>query len=341
MRRTRARRKLIKTKEKVIISVLVCIALVAIILQPGSNNEALAISNFKQPINIMYSFMSHRDFDQNAEMNGSIYHYFRSLQLKQKETVSPKDSEAQKGKQQDKESKVEVVNKEKGNKNNENIKQIDSKNVENEDAIQKEEKVEVNPNKIYLTFDDGPSAFTTSILESLHSYGMKATFFMLEPNMKKYPAELNQIIGEGHVPALHGVTHDVSKIYRTEQTVVDEMTQAQATLLNLTGELTTLIRTPYGSAPYMKPSYKEAVHAAGFQLWDWTIDSQDWKYKNGEFVSQVIQQLEHYRYKNSPIVILLHDRKGTADHLPALLNYLQSHGYEIDVLNEKLSAYNF
>lgn len=339
MRRTRAgrRRKLIKTKEKVIISVLGCIALVAMILQPGSNNEALAVSNFKQPINIMYSFMSQKNFNQVDEMNGSIYHYFRSLQLKEKEEVHEQDIESSEVNKSDKEieAEFEVINKEKENK------QADSEKVDKENTVEEQVSQDVNLNKVYLTFDDGPSAYTASILETLSSYGMKATFFMLEPNMKKYPDGLNQIINEGHVPALHGVTHDVSKIYRSEQTVVDEMIQGQETLLSLTGELTHLIRTPYGSAPYMTPSYKEAVQAAGFQLWDWTIDSHDWKYKNGEFVGQVIQQMENYRYKSSPIIILLHDRKTTAEHLPSLLKYLESHGYETDVLNEKLSAYNF
>lgn len=339
MRRTRAgrSRKLIKTKEKVIISALVCIALVAMILQPGRNNEALAVSSFKQPINMMYSLMSKRNFNQVEEMNGSIYHYYRLLQLKKKETVREQDKQPQEDNVAKKDVKEEVVNNEKEENNN----QVKSENAGNDSMTKEQANQDINLHKVYLTFDDGPSAYTTSILETLHSFGMKATFFMLEPNMKKYPDELNQIINEGHVPALHGVSHDVSKIYRSEQTVVDEMNQGQETLLNLTGELTHLIRTPYGSAPYMKPSYKEAVQAAGFQLWDWTIDSHDWKYKNGEFVGDVIQQMENYRYKSSPIVILLHDRKSTAEHLPDLLKYLQSHGYEIDVLNEKLSAYNF
>ncbi|MFC0415164.1 polysaccharide deacetylase family protein [Cytobacillus solani] len=340
MRRTRAgrSRKLIKTKEKVIISALVCIALVAMILQPGSNNEALAVSNFKQPINMMYSFMSQRNFNQVDEMNGSIYHYFRSVHLKKKEAVSKQDQATPDDKVPDKEVKKEEDTEAEKDENN---NQVGSEKADNQGVTQVQDHQDVNLQKVYLTFDDGPSAYTTSILESLNSHGMKATFFMLEPNMKKYPDELNQIINEGHVPALHGVTHDVSKIYRSEQTVVDEMKQGQATLLNLTGALTHLIRTPYGSAPYMKPSYKEAVQAAGFQLWDWTIDSNDWKYHNGEFVGQVIQQMENYRYKSSPIVILLHDRKSTAEYLPSLLKYLQSHGYETDVLNEKLSAYNF
>ncbi|MED3572236.1 polysaccharide deacetylase family protein [Cytobacillus praedii] len=340
MRRTRAgrSRKLIKTKEKVIITALVCIALVAMILQPGSNNEALAVSNFKQPINMMYSFMSQRNFNQIDEMNGPTYHYFRSIQLKKKEAVTEQDQAIPDDKVPDKDVKEEeATNTEKA----ENTNRAGSDKADSQEVTQEQNNQEINLHKVYLTFDDGPSAYTTSILESLNSHGMKATFFMLEPNMKKYPDELNQIINEGHVPALHGVSHNVSKIYRSEQTVVDEMKQGQATLLNLTGALTHLIRTPYGSAPYMKPSYKEAVQAAGFQLWDWTIDSNDWRYSNGEFVGKVIQQMENYRYKSSPIVILLHDRKSTAEHLPSLLTYLQSHGYETDVLNEKLAAYNF
>lgn len=219
---------------------------------------------------------------------------------------------------------------------------IQKTNQKSDIPIQEDnQKAAIKEKMIYLTFDDGPSAYTDQIIESLKKFDMKATFFMLEPNMRAYPEQLQAIINAGHVPALHGVSHNTAIIYQSEKTVVDEMVIAQATLKNLTGQFTHLIRTPYGSAPYMKPSYKQAVEEAGFQLWDWTVDSEDWKYRNGEFVIRVIQQLENFQFKERPLVILLHDRKSTAEHLPDLLTYLKAKGYETELLNEQLTAYHF
>jgi peptidoglycan-N-acetylglucosamine deacetylase len=193
---------------------------------------------------------------------------------------------------------------------------------------------------VYLTFDDGPSKATLSILHTLSKYDAKATFFMLEPNMKKFPGALKVMKAQGESFGLHGVSHDVHRIYQSPKTVVNEMSTAQKTLEKLTGVRTELIRTPFGSYPYMKPAYMAAVHGAGFKLWDWTIDSEDWKYTKGEYIKKTIAQLEHYPYKRNPRIILMHDKETTSAHLKELLVYLKQHGYRFGALNEHLSPYS-
>ena len=42
---------------------------------------------------------------------------------------------------------------------------------------------------------------------------MNATFFMLGPNMKEHPEVVKRTHKERFGLALHGVTHDVAKIY--------------------------------------------------------------------------------------------------------------------------------
>lgn len=287
--------------------------------QPEHKYEALTVFTVNQPIHIMYSLMMvHQDL-QIDRNNNPINPYIHTIS----DNVLSKIPQRTQRVKQDKPPKSLET------KTSDEEKKQDTPTIEN------------NTKTIYLTFDDGPSPYTSTILELLSSYNMKATFFMLEPNMRTYPEKLFEIIEEGHAPALHGVTHNVSKIYRSEQTVVDEMNTARQTLLDLTGSVTHLIRTPYGSAPYMKPTYKEAVKNAGYQLWDWTIDSEDWKYQSNEYVSRVIAQLENYKYPDSPIVILLHDRKSTAEHLTSLLEYLKANGYQSEILTEKLISYHF
>lgn len=303
--------------------------LILINFYPGQKSEALSIFYRDQPIEIMYSLMMIPHGEQLFMKDTPINHYLHSI-------IAEKVDEKNEKKVPERETPESQVSDQDSSSQKDDSESVKEGTIEQEPVTETD-----NMKTVYLTFDDGPSAFTSNILDTLRSYQMKATFFMLEPNMRAYPDQLKQIIDQGHIPALHGVTHNISKIYRSEKTVVDEMYTGQQTLLNLTGTITHLIRTPYGSAPYMKPEYKEAVKAAGFQLWDWTIDSQDWKYQNAEYVTHVINQLENYRYPESPIVILLHDRKTTAEHLPALLDYLQTNGYHTEILTEKLAAYHF
>ena len=62
--------------------------------------------------------------------------------------------------------------------------------------------------EIYLTFDDGPHpTITPWVLDQLKKYNMKATFFVVGENAKKYPEIINQIITEGHHIGNHTFNH--------------------------------------------------------------------------------------------------------------------------------------
>jgi peptidoglycan-N-acetylglucosamine deacetylase len=194
---------------------------------------------------------------------------------------------------------------------------------------------------VYITFDDGPNVNTGAILKVLNQYGAKASFFMLEPNMKKHSEAVRQMVEEGHSVGLHGVTHDVSEIYQSSESVVGEMLTAQSTLESITGIRSELIRVPYGSVPNMKPEYLKAVKREGFSLWDWNVDSEDWKYHSGEYVQNVMDQLASYSFENQPKVILIHEKPTTLAYLDSLLKKLTDQGYNMKALTEEMNQVTF
>ncbi|PQP91110.1 polysaccharide deacetylase family protein [Paenibacillus sp. AR247] len=51
---------------------------------------------------------------------------------------------------------------------------------------------------IYITFDDGPNAGTTRLLDVLDRNQVKATFFMLGNNIASHPSAVLRIVKEGH-----------------------------------------------------------------------------------------------------------------------------------------------
>ena len=61
---------------------------------------------------------------------------------------------------------------------------------------------------VYLTFDDGPIPEATPfILDTLKQEGIKATFFMVGDNVRKYPELFQRIKDEGHQVGNHTHNH--------------------------------------------------------------------------------------------------------------------------------------
>jgi peptidoglycan/xylan/chitin deacetylase (PgdA/CDA1 family) len=52
---------------------------------------------------------------------------------------------------------------------------------------------------VYLTFDDGPIPEVTPwVLDTLDKYGIKATFFCVGDNVRKYPEVYQMVLDRGH-----------------------------------------------------------------------------------------------------------------------------------------------
>lgn len=179
---------------------------------------------------------------------------------------------------------------------------------------------------LYLTFDDGPSEYTGKLLDILEKYHMKATFFLLDDEMKRNPDMVKRIIEEGHAVGVHGVTHEKNSFYCGTLGPLKEMEQANATLEQITGRKTNLARTPYGSSPYLTKKQEEALVQHEYVIWDWNIDSKDWYYRNPyktfEATTKMIQKSE-----KEPKVILFHDIKYVVETMTIFLDWMQQHHY--------------
>jgi len=193
-----------------------------------------------------------------------------------------------------------------------------------------------NPRIAYLTFDDGPNEYTEQILDVLKAYDAYATFFMLKPHILQHANTAMRIVREGHAVGLHGVTHRAELFYASKESVIEEFNDTRNTLRAVSGTDTHLVRTPYGSIPHMKPSYFDELERWGYRLWDWNVDSRDWKYRDDRSVRAVKRRVRALRQRGTNPVILMHDRPETAELLKDIVAYLYEHGYRLDKLDETL-----
>ena len=179
----------------------------------------------------------------------------------------------------------------------------------------------------YLTFDDGPNKYTTQILNILKEKNGKATFFVIGGKVPHYKKTMQRLIKDGHYIGLHSMSHDVKRLYTgNPSALITEMEQTQNIVQQVTKLNTHLVRVPYGSMPYLKKNYRDALVSAQYKMWDWTIDTYDWKsYDNPSAILERVRNQSDEQVE----VILMHDSSVTVQILPKVIDYLQSQGYKL------------
>ena len=109
-----------------------------------------------------------------------------------------------------------------------------------------------------LTFDDGPRGERTQkVVEQLYSSGVKATFFMLTSQAKRYPKTVDFVLDHQMEIALHSYTHaNLSKA--DEKTLMYEIEDALKDLQELTYTSVGFFRLPYGAGTRLR-SVRETI----------------------------------------------------------------------------------
>jgi len=168
-----------------------------------------------------------------------------------------------------------------------------------------------------LTFDDGPSNKTLTILNELDKHDIKATFFVVSDMTKEREWLVREEIARGHSVGCHSVSHPLmTRLKEGEwKRQIDDCVKI---LEKITGTKIDLFRFPYGEST---PEMEEYVRSKGMKTILWNIDSLDWK-KTPE------EELKHLKWginQQKRGVIIMHDiQRSTVIALPEILDYFQS-----------------
>ncbi len=184
-----------------------------------------------------------------------------------------------------------------------------------------------------LTFDDGPSKYTTQYLDILKEKGVKATFFQLGQNIKEFPDVEKRIVAEGHQVANHSYDHK-NMAQLPAKDVAEEIKSTMELIKEYAGVSTTMIRPPYGSFPN-KCWWEAEGYATSSILW--THDTLDWKLPGPDALHAAATK----NVKNGSI-ILMHDGGGPRDDnvkaLPGIIDTLLDQGFKLVTIEELLKA---
>ncbi|CAM4513945.1 polysaccharide deacetylase family protein [Paenibacillus macerans] len=186
------------------------------------------------------------------------------------------------------------------------------------------------PKVIYLTFDDGPSKHTQEIMDILARYQIHGTFFMIGNQLSGHEQTVKDAVEAGNYVGLHSMSHNKKKIYESgnSDNFINEFKQEQKLMAKITGVSPTLIRAPYGSKPEIGEQFRGDIADAGFKMWDWTVDSQDWR--SSDNPKRILKEVKRQVHRDTE-VILMHEKAQTVEILPEVIEYLQKKGYAFAV----------
>ncbi|RMZ90542.1 hypothetical protein DV736_g2205, partial [Chaetothyriales sp. CBS 134916] len=170
------------------------------------------------------------------------------------------------------------------------------------------------PRTIALTFDDGPSASTMSLLAVLNEHNAKATFFVAGVNNGKGPIDsvdqwtdaITSMAENGHQVASHGWSHlDLNTLSTDERR--DEMVKNERALANILGKYPTYMRPPYNQCDQDTGCLKQ-MDEFGYRVIGFSVDSTDWQHPSDlGAMTEAVNQAFDAAAGNGSMLLIQHD----------------------------------
>lgn len=175
---------------------------------------------------------------------------------------------------------------------------------------------------VYLTFDDGPIPEVTPwVLDLLDAEGIKATFFMVGDNVRRYPEVFEEVKRRGHSYGNHTM-HHLQGFKVTSMTYMRDITEADRLIDSH------LFRPPHGIIRWRQA---KAVKSR-YNIIMYDLVTRD--YSKRLRPNQVFDNVRRYARPGS--IIVFHDslkaERNMKAALPLAIKWLKNEGYEFDVL---------
>ncbi|BDD03528.1 polysaccharide deacetylase family protein [Aureibacter tunicatorum] len=184
--------------------------------------------------------------------------------------------------------------------------------------------------KLYLTFDDGPIPRVTEwVLDVLREKGVKATFFWVGDNVRKYPELAHKVVDDGHAFGNHTFNHVVGTkvfddFYRNNILLFEKQIDKEG----LSDKYKKLFRPPHGRI--RKSQIESLVNEYRIVMWD-VLVADYLKYLPAELCLKLA-----IRNTNPGSVIVFHDslksEKLLKYVLPRYIDHFKSLGFSFDIL---------
>jgi peptidoglycan/xylan/chitin deacetylase (PgdA/CDA1 family) len=182
-----------------------------------------------------------------------------------------------------------------------------------------------------MTFDDGPHPSNTPrLLDILKQRNIKATFYVVGTNARRYPEIMRRMIAEGHEIGNHTDNHGyLTKL--SASAIRSDLARAHQAIVSATGVPPRTMRPPYGAITSDQKAWIKAEF--GYPSIMWSVDPEDWK-KPG--VSVVTRRLVSGARPGG--ILLAHDiHAPTIEAIPSALDQLLAKGFRFVTVTQLIA----
>jgi peptidoglycan/xylan/chitin deacetylase (PgdA/CDA1 family) len=200
-------------------------------------------------------------------------------------------------------------------------------------------RVDTSEKAVALTFDDGPNPpYTEQVLSVLSRHGVKATFFLVGKQVRRFPDTASRIIQAGHDIGNHSYSHR-RLIFENPSLIRREIVLTDRALRGVGVTAGIPVRAPYCRKLFVLP-YLLATMGKLHITFDVLPSPADYDGAPAGVVSRYV--LGHVR--SGSIVVLHdgsfrrpHDRSNVVEATHLILDGLTSGGYRVVTVRELLS----
>jgi len=195
-----------------------------------------------------------------------------------------------------------------------------------------------NDKVVAITFDDGPSKFTTEILRLLKERDTKATFFLMGRQVEAFPRVAKQIAAQGHEIGNHGfdliAQKSINKLYLSSLPN-NELLKAENSIYRATGIKPIYFRPPGGQ---IGRNLWRQVEQLQLTTITGTLPFPEASNSAEKQLKTIVDNLKPGG------ILILHDGddanpdsdrgQNVVELIPLLLNHLEQEGYRVAPLSE-------
>ncbi len=164
-----------------------------------------------------------------------------------------------------------------------------------------------------LTFDDGPSRHTLMIVDILRKYNVGATFFFVGENVDANPEIVKYVYDSGFSIGNHSYSHPMF-VGLSSYEQATEIEKTNRSIKNLTGEVVTLFRPPYGG---LDDNTSTVLSTMNMKTVLWNRDPEDWNGADNDAIFQYVVDTNPYGG-----IYLFHETAKTVKALPKIIEFL-------------------
>lgn len=188
----------------------------------------------------------------------------------------------------------------------------------NSETVSKDDNLDNSDKKfIAFTFDDGPSKYTSGLIDTLELNNSSATFFMLGNRMKYNTDIVKKVYNSNSEIGTHTYSHKRLTSLSNDE-IYNEINSSEIIFNDITGDHLKYLRPPYGS-------YNDHIKGLGYNIILWNIDPKDWLTRDSKKIYNSV-----LNNACDGCIVLMHDiYPETIEAVKMLIPTLNEMNYEV------------